>query len=307
MPQRFSQLLVLSFWSTVLAAQCLAGPARASDVGTAYWPNASTAAKDVPAPQPTGDALWDRYSAEVYRRALQTPLPWPANFHPALPPDYLLQQWTDLVADPRYWELRFLCALATSHYCAEHGSASDQLDQDLLMPLRDAMESATVIENRGEASLRVRLLNIELAYSGNQISFFDLYRRHYMVGLWGRQKEIDDLRRAAGTWEVNERASLERLLAQYPEQRWAELALAEHYYNFGDTELARLHLSSALSKADDSLPIPYPVSLMFDQAIDQGNAYVLSLSRDALYPVIQTRVERCVHDMLQEIGAGPAS
>jgi hypothetical protein len=60
---------------------------------------------------PTGDALYDRYARAVIRNEAWK-LFHAAGTHPATLSDRLLARWEDdCGADPRYWQLRYWCAL----------------------------------------------------------------------------------------------------------------------------------------------------------------------------------------------------
>jgi hypothetical protein len=65
------------------------------------------------APKPTGDALFDRYAAEIWQRNAPGAYAGEGISTAACLPDDLLAAWeAEFGNDPRYWQLRYFCARA---------------------------------------------------------------------------------------------------------------------------------------------------------------------------------------------------
>ncbi len=250
------------------------------------------------APVPTGDELWDRYSAEVYRRALNPPDDL-QDWHPALLDEDTLISWADLGADPRYWELYHYCLYGQTEYSffeldmqnAYVQSVHDWLDgrreraylnreqppaaPPWLVPYEAAVEASAVpdiavmagaslaplkiLRERGQASLAAELRSLEIEGTLSDITHAEWLLQD-AIGRWPQPDRRSGVQLHGRRVASGPPAFLDDFSAAHPQSAWPFYVRAQYLALQGD-EAGALDMLRAGNQAPVyELPYLFPLS-----------------------------------------------
>jgi len=217
---------------------------------------------------PTGDALYDRYARAVIRRQAWK-LFHAAGMHPATLPDRLLAGWEDdFGSDPRYWQLRYWCALhcidnytvLSRHHPWEvtPGPVQSEADQYLIQAYeRDVADADTLWFLFEEQRVTRRE------------SWFELETEIEALPAGERRKKLQVQSQMEEQQELN---LLNAMVGAGPDQAWPYYWRARYWFNLGEQDLARADLRAGNQAADNHIPRLFPVSAVY-QSLDRDSAY----------------------------------
>ncbi len=271
---------------TVLLLLCTAfrdDPALAA--GSSSPPEAAIALLDVfsAPPVPTGDALWDRYSAAVFERA-STAAQRQQGWHPAFVPESVLIDWHDMVPDPRFFELREFCSIGAANWYLLDGQNELPEGEALWRLIRDATDFAEVLKERKEASITMRLRFLELQMDHAYRLWPELSGSAGEEGGWMTPEDRAEFRGGLFHFIGEEGKLLRTLVREMPDEAWAHYSLAEFYLQQNDYQRARESIRAGNSAAHAELPRIFPLSYVhehFEDFKDPGNLAVAGLVLDA--------------------------
>ncbi len=274
----------------------------------------SNAADDLTAPPvPTGDALFDRYALAIDGRlnAANQPRSSSASTSKtaatlAALSDTELAQWeSEFGKDPRYWELRYLCATgdkAHAPLAAGFSTPGDFLDE---------------AQRRGSATantLLVRYVELREAHAA-EFKPFEPKRQPPGAGGSGASPAPPaplDPQAAAiiARQHVEQLALLDAAVAAGPDMAWARYTRALVWFEHGEQDKGLEDLAAGNAASVLDRPAPWPLKYIADapaQATPPGSAavcgeiYVLGLSYSQ-YPAL--RIKKALRGTLAQIKPG---
>ncbi|MCC7479818.1 hypothetical protein IT575_15370 [bacterium] len=251
------------------------------------------------APLPTGDALWDRYSSEVFLRAQHPPEDL-QGWHPALLDEETLISWADLGADPRYWELYHYCLYGQAEYnyfelslqdaYLEGAQAELQSKRELAYMKREAAPAAPpwlapyealveqtpepeiaelvgasltplkILRQRGEASLTAELRWQEIESTLSAVSHAEWVLQD-AIGRWPRPDRRSGVRLpAARAGKAWTPQALDAISQAQPQLAWPSYARAQFLALQGDEAGALAQLRAGNAAGVYELPFLFPLS-----------------------------------------------
>lgn len=217
---------------------------------------------------PTGDALFDRYARAVIRGQAWK-LFHSGSTHPATLPDKLLASWEDdFGTDPRYWQLRYWCAL--HRYYNYHVFTDGHPWYDNQRPSqREAEKYLQQAVNRGVANADTIWFLFQEERVNIRHSWDELETQLDELGASEQRR----LQQEHGKWaEDRELELLDEMVDAGPDQAWPYYWRAKYWFELGETEQAQADLKAGNQAADNHIPRLFPISAMY-KSLDQESAY----------------------------------
>ena len=210
-------------------------------------------------PASTGDALFDRYSAQVKKRFKTASTVAKGADQAAVLPDELLAGWEDeFGSDPQYWELRYWCGTQ-----AEMDNPSEFL-----------LEA----QKRGVASANTLLLlyiererEFEDEIENTLPSFTSSEIKWGMPTSMSREEVSAEERRKSIELHTRVEAELLELLdaavAAGQDEAWPHYMRAIYWIELGEVELAVADLHAGNNAASNRYPSPFPVAFVHESIL----------------------------------------
>jgi hypothetical protein len=252
-------------------------------------------------PQPTGDVLWDKYAQAVWA-GLHQPDARPTQFAALISTDEVAT-WSDLISDPRSWQLRLWLDSVTAQAIdeVEYKDEGARAWQHIIK----AKTWDTVIEGRHETTLTTLLYGLDL-------------HEKIEVGL-GRQEKIAPpaLDRARDHWfytyeKVADEGRLwDKCKTEFPESAWPNYLKALYYEQLGEYDLGLAQIAAGNELNDVALPALFPcnvaTTMLADDILgkhrpDTGNLVVALAVKDAM---TLERLPSVLGQITDEVGADP--
>jgi len=215
----------------------------------------SNVGKDLSAPPvPTGDALFDRYAQALDLWIRTVKVKDITSLRAACLPDDLLASWErDFGGDPRYWELRYMCAYSSYH--EGHPKSEDANPRKYLEEAR----------RRGIATANTLLLLCGEERAMNESLLDQISQPRQWPGDAASHAQ-DEVRerylRVSHEAEREELALLDAAVAKDPGCAWAYYERAMYCFDLGEQERGLADLEAGNAAPRNELPRPFPTSMV---------------------------------------------
>ncbi|MCC7477095.1 hypothetical protein IT575_01440 [bacterium] len=237
---------------------------------------------------PTGDALFDKYARTVRDRGA-----WKL-FHglaPAVLPDNLLASWEgEFGADPRYWELRYWCAVNDPRATRQWNSNEAARGVMVEARHRNAVDS-------------------DLQWFWWQAEFVRM-QREQNDARYAREKDNFELAAMLEQYDQAELKLLDQVVAGGTERAWPYYFRARKHMELGDDSAALADLKSGNAAPDVGSLRCFPASKVYELAWQGGPAGSAALS-GAVIELEQRRalpnyikIKECAKESLLFAGLG---
>jgi hypothetical protein len=187
---------------------------------------------------PTGDALFDRYAKEVDALiSAETAVVYDTLLYAAVVPDATLGAWEGQFSkDPRYWELRYLCARIAPR------------DPQAVGPAPEPAAFLREAQARGVATANTLLL-----------LYGEVRGAH--------QRELDAAGAEAGggpermrKQEREELVLLDAAVAAGPDEAWPHYMRALYWFDLGEQGKALEDMTAGNAAPENAFPLPWPTA-----------------------------------------------